>query len=145
MRRQPGDHVAITVRDRGVGIPAGRAGENIRSVLHHETGRQGHRPRAVPGPRLRASGRWHGQRSRANSGEGTSVTICLPRGETAASTPAHRSPGRSAGTGNVLLIEDNPDVANASAGFLEQLGYSVRWVSDAEGRAERDRARQASI
>ena len=30
------------------------------------------------------------------------------------------------------MIEDNPEVANASAGFLEQLGYSVRWVPDAE-------------
>ncbi len=35
-------------------------------------------------------------------------------------------------SGTVLLVEDNPDVATASAGLLEQLGYSVRWVSDAE-------------
>ena len=32
----------------------------------------------------------------------------------------------------MLLVEDNPDVAIASTGLLEQLGYSVRWVSDAE-------------
>jgi CheY-like chemotaxis protein len=32
----------------------------------------------------------------------------------------------------VLLVEDNPDVATASIGLLEQLGYSVLWVSDAE-------------
>ena len=29
-------------------------------------------------------------------------------------------------------MEDNPDVANASTGLLEQLGYSVRWVPNAE-------------
>jgi len=41
----------------------------------------------------------------------------------------------------VLLVEDNPEVANASAGLLEQLGYSVRWVSDADAalrEVERD-------
>ena len=32
----------------------------------------------------------------------------------------------------MLLVEDNPDVATASTGLLEQLGYSVRWVSDAK-------------
>ena len=32
----------------------------------------------------------------------------------------------------MLLVEDNPEVANASTGLLEQLGYSVRWVPNAE-------------
>ena len=36
------------------------------------------------------------------------------------------------GAGTVLLVEDNPDVANASTGLLEQLGYTVRWVSNAD-------------
>ena len=31
----------------------------------------------------------------------------------------------------MLLVEDNPDVASASTGLLEQLGYTVRWVADA--------------
>jgi len=30
------------------------------------------------------------------------------------------------------VVEDNPEVATASAGLLEQLGYSVRWVPSAE-------------
>jgi CheY-like chemotaxis protein len=34
-------------------------------------------------------------------------------------------------SGTVLLVEDNPDVATASAELLNQLGYSVRWVPDA--------------
>jgi len=29
-------------------------------------------------------------------------------------------------------VEDNPDVAHASSGLLEQLGYAVRWVPDAD-------------
>jgi CheY-like chemotaxis protein len=32
----------------------------------------------------------------------------------------------------VLLVEDNPDVASVSAGLLEQLGYTVRRVANAE-------------
>jgi DNA-binding NtrC family response regulator len=42
------------------------------------------------------------------------------------------TPARDARTGSVLLVEDNPDVANASTGLLEQLGYAVRWVPNAE-------------
>ncbi len=31
----------------------------------------------------------------------------------------------------MLLVEDNPEVASATMGLLEELGYNVRWVSDA--------------
>ena len=48
------------------------------------------------------------------------------------STDSDEVPARDARTGSVLLVEDNPDVANASTGLLEQLGYAVRWVSNAE-------------
>ena len=30
-----------------------------------------------------------------------------------------------------MLVEDNPDVAQASTGLLQELGYKVRWASDA--------------
>ena len=36
------------------------------------------------------------------------------------------------GSGTVLLVEDNPDVATVSTSLLEQLGYTVRRVADAE-------------
>jgi CheY-like chemotaxis protein len=42
----------------------------------------------------------------------------------------------SVGSGTVLLVEDNPDVAVASTDLLEQLGYSVRWAADAETALE---------
>ena len=32
----------------------------------------------------------------------------------------------------MLLVEDNPDVANVSTSLLEQLGYTVRRVENAE-------------
>jgi len=64
-------------------------------------------------------------------GNGTQVTILLPR--------EHASPQMSdldavdgSGSGTVLLVEDNPDVASVSISLLEQLGYTVRRVADAE-------------
>ena len=65
-------------------------------------------------------------------GRGTRITILLPRQETA---PAAAATGRIAdikGSGTVLLVEDNPDVATVSASLLEQLGYTVRQVANAE-------------
>jgi CheY-like chemotaxis protein len=64
-------------------------------------------------------------------GKGTTVAISLPRDK--AGIVSEKNPGSaSSGSGTILLVEDNPDVATASAGLLEQLGYGVRWVSNAE-------------
>jgi CheY-like chemotaxis protein len=64
-------------------------------------------------------------------GKGTTVTISLPGDKTGIVSDKSLGPA-SSGCGTILLVEDNPDVATASAGLLEQLGYAVRWVSNAE-------------
>jgi PAS domain S-box-containing protein len=126
----PGDHVAISVRDRGVGIPP----DVLLKIFD---------PFFTTKPVGKGTGlglsQVHGFAHQAGGtvsvsselGQGTTVTIFLRRGTTEELAMQEEAKGL-AGTGNVLLIEDNPDVANASAGFLEQLGYSVRWASDAE-------------
>jgi PAS domain S-box-containing protein len=64
-------------------------------------------------------------------GKGTTFTILLPRGTDAPEREtAEAAPFR--GSGTVLLVEDNPDVALVSIGLLEQLGFHVRRVPDAE-------------
>jgi PAS domain S-box-containing protein len=64
-------------------------------------------------------------------GQGTTVTISLPRDKS--KIVAARNPrAESSGSGTILLVEDNPDVAAASTALLEQLGYVVRWVANAE-------------
>jgi len=64
-------------------------------------------------------------------GKGTVFSILLPRGtDVPARETAEVMPFR--GSGTVLLVEDNPDVAIVSIGLLEQLGYRVRRVPDAE-------------
>jgi PAS domain S-box-containing protein len=64
-------------------------------------------------------------------GKGTRITILLPRKDAA---PAAEDAGTVdiGGSGIVLLVEDNPEVASVSAGLLEQLGYTVRRVANAE-------------
>ena len=64
-------------------------------------------------------------------GEGTTVAIYLPRTapapKTEAAAPA-AAPSRDA-RGTVFLVEDDPDVRQAAAAMLEELGYAVREAS----------------
>jgi PAS domain S-box-containing protein len=64
-------------------------------------------------------------------GRGTKVTILLPRDEIARSIDKTNI-AEVGGSGTVLLVEDNPDVASVSTSLLEQLGYTVRRVPDAD-------------
>jgi PAS domain S-box-containing protein len=64
-------------------------------------------------------------------GRGTKITILLPRRETSP-VAQEVALAETGGSGTVLLVEDNPDVATVSAGLLEQLGYTVRRVANAE-------------
>jgi PAS domain S-box-containing protein len=125
-----GDHVAITVKDTGTGIPA-----DILAKIFD--------PFFTTKPIGKGTGlglsQVHGFAHQAGGtitvdselGQGTSFTLYLPRSTAMPKRPLPES--SSLGTGTVLLVEDNPDVATASRGLLEQLGYSVRWASDAEG------------
>ena len=64
-------------------------------------------------------------------GKGTRITILLPRKD-AVSVAGDAGTVDIGGSGTVLLVEDNPEVASVSAGLLEQLGYTVRRVANAE-------------
>jgi PAS domain S-box-containing protein len=64
-------------------------------------------------------------------GRGTIVTILLPRDEVAPREDKV-SVAEVGGSGTVLLVEDNPDVASVSSNLLEQLGYTVHRVPDAD-------------
>ncbi|MCA6107696.1 ATP-binding protein [Bradyrhizobium cenepequi] len=63
-------------------------------------------------------------------GKGTAVCLHLPRSG-AIEHQEQESLNKQA-FATILLVEDNPAVADASAGLLEQLGYTVRWVPNAE-------------
>ncbi len=62
----------------------------------------------------------------SNVGHGTTICLCLPRSHVAvvaADADGPLSLERAAGT--VLVVEDNPDVAEVTATLLEQIGYRV--------------------
>jgi len=81
---------------------------------------------------------------RSKIGEGTCVTIYLPRAA-AAALPASRTadePRRQLAPRRALLVDDNPDVLQVSKILLEQLGYRVHAVVDASAALQEiDKAR----
>jgi len=68
-------------------------------------------------------------------GKGTTVTIYLPR--TTDAVEAQAEPEiETQGGGSVLVVEDNPEVAEVTVSMLEQLGYQAHAVADAETALE---------
>ncbi|WP_082539672.1 MULTISPECIES: PAS domain-containing sensor histidine kinase [unclassified Caulobacter] len=65
-------------------------------------------------------------------GEGTRFSIYLPRshGERAAPATSEFAASESV-AGAILLVEDNPDVADVAAAFLQQLGHRVKVATSA--------------
>jgi PAS domain S-box-containing protein len=64
-------------------------------------------------------------------GKGTAIKILLPRKDVDLPVDESRVTD-SRGSGTVLLVDDNPEVAAVSGSLLEQLGYTVRRVESAE-------------
>jgi len=64
---------------------------------------------------------------------GTTFTIYLPRALGQPAPLAEPELGEAASGLDILLVEDNPEVAEVAAGMLEQLGHKVRVVSNAAG------------
>jgi PAS domain S-box-containing protein len=64
-------------------------------------------------------------------GKGTRIAILLPRKDADLAVD-DVSVTDSGGSGTVLLVDDNPEVAAVSSSLLEQLGYTVRRVENAE-------------
>ena len=69
-------------------------------------------------------------------GRGTTVTLYLPRAGTAPQPASAELAVDGAGGGTVLLVEDNPDVAELAITLLEHLGYDVQAAPHAQGGLE---------
>jgi PAS domain S-box-containing protein len=125
-----GEYVAITVEDTGAGI----APDILNKIFD---------PFFTTKPIGKGTGlglsQVHGFAHQAGGtvkvaselGKGTRITILLPRKD-AAPAAEDVNAAETGGSGTVLLVEDNPDVATVSSGLLEQLGYTVRRVANAE-------------
>jgi PAS domain S-box-containing protein len=124
-----GDFVAITVSDTGVGIPPDVVAKVFDPFFTTKPVGKGTGLglSQVQGFASQAGGK---VTLASELGRGTQITIYLPRSDGVAAKASVAT--SSTGAGTVLLVEDNPEVAEASTGLLEQLGYNVRWVPDAE-------------
>ena len=127
----PGEYVAIAVEDDGVGIP-----EDVLARVFE--------PFFTTKPVGKGTGlglsQVHGFVHQAGGtvkvasrlGKGTAITMYLPRARDVSINAQPEARAAPVRIGTVLLVEDNPEVATASTGLLEELGYSVRWVPSAE-------------
>ncbi len=125
-----GDYVAVSIKDTGVGI----APDVLSKIFD---------PFFTTKPVGKGTGlglsQVHGFAHQAGGtvkveselGKGTTISILLPRDRSKQET-FEPVIGETKGSGTVLLVEDNPDVASVSMNLLEQLGYVVRKVPDAE-------------
>jgi PAS domain S-box-containing protein len=68
--------------------------------------------------------------------KGTTVTLYLPRVDEEVVASSFEPEAVSVGGGVVLVVEDNPEVAQVSVGMLEQLGYQVHLARDARAALE---------
>jgi PAS domain S-box-containing protein len=124
------DYVAVTVKDTGDGIPPDVLDKIFDPFFTTKPVGKGTGLglSQVHGFAHQAGGT---VRVKSELGKGTEVTILLPRDEVVAQSD-ETEVVEAGGSGTVLLVEDNPDVASVSISLLEQLGYTVRRVADAE-------------
>ena len=125
-----GEHVALSVEDTGVGIAPDVLGKIFDPFFTTKPVGKG---TGLGLSQVHGFVHQAGGTVKVSSelGKGTNVTLLLPRKADAA--PAkHTDAVETGGSGTVLLVEDNPDVATVSTSLLEQLGYTVCRVDNAE-------------
>jgi two-component system cell cycle sensor histidine kinase/response regulator CckA len=139
-----GAYVALTVTDTGTGMsPEVRERLFERFFTTKEVGSGTGLGLASAHRFVTASGGCITVRSEA--GQGTTVVLYLPRAA-AAELPSERRPAVDdlpSGSETILVVEDDEHVRRVVRAVLEELGYRVLAVADAEG-ALRETARHAA-
>jgi signal transduction histidine kinase/ActR/RegA family two-component response regulator len=116
----PGSYVEIQVRDNGAGIPP----EILDKIFEpfFTTKKMG---TGLGLSTVRNIVRRHGGQIRVVStpGEGTVFTLYFPQADHPPEVEARRAPMITSGTGRILLMDDDPDIARLASGMLASLGY----------------------
>jgi two-component system, NtrC family, sensor kinase len=128
-----GEFVAIRITDTGTGIP--------RDVLPHVfepffTTKDVGKGTGLGLSQVYGFAKQSGGTTTVTStvGRGTAITLFLPRTDEQPPKPVApavtvQAPQRA---GTVLLVEDNPEVAEVATSYLQQLGYAVKPVASAQ-------------
>lgn len=126
-----GEFVALTLRDTGVGIPPDILPRVFEPFF---TTKDVNRGTGLGLSQVYGFVEQSGGRATVSSqlGGGTSFTLYLPRTGKAVEARCVRAEAEAPRGARVLVVEDNPDVAEVAAGLLEQLGSRPRVVGSAE-------------
>lgn len=130
-----GEHVAIVLRDTGIGIPADVIGKVFDPFFTTKVPGEG---TGLGLSQVYGFAQQSGGIVAIDSqpGKGTTVTVRLPRSHKnlASAAGADRASAPVQASGRILLVEDNPLVATVTAQMLGAMGFEVEVV---------DRARKA--
>ena len=126
-----GEFVAITLMDTGTGMPPEVM---ARAFEPYFTTKPAGRGSGLGLSQVYGFARQSGGSAVLGSapGEGTAITLFLPRAD-AAPAMAREIAAQSAsapGSGCILLVEDDPAVAEATQDLLHNIGFDTRWVGD---------------
>jgi PAS domain S-box-containing protein len=125
LEAQPGDYVAIRVHDTGAGMPAELAARVFEPFF---TTKGIGRGTGLGLSQVYGFAKQSGGFVTFDSevGVGTTVTIYLPRADPPATPAEVAAPsGFARGEGKVLIVEDDPQVLEATRNMAEELGYRV--------------------
>lgn len=136
-----GDFVALRISDTGTGIDPEvlpRVFEPFFTTKEPDKG-TGLGLSQVYGFARQSNGTVRVTNNPANgSPGGTAVTIYLPRAIGKVATPEQRHEDeRKGGTERILLVEDNHEVQEVTAAYLEELGYDVVLADNADAALDR--------
>jgi signal transduction histidine kinase len=136
--RNAGDFVSMTVRDSGMGMPPSVLARVFEPFFTTKGLGQG---TGLGLAQVHGFSKQSGGDIAIESvpGEGTTITLHLPRAAVGRSARIGRAPApiathpltQSAGS-CVLVVDDNADVAAFAVSMLEELGYSARCVGNAK-------------
>ena len=140
-----GDFVALTVSDTGCGINA----DILPKVFEPFFTTKGAKGSGLGLSQVHGFAHQSGGTVtiRSAPGDGTHITLYLPRAVEAPDLPhpVETETEKTVSGGSVLLVEDNPAVAAATAGMLEELGYEVITKSDAQSALDEAERRKFDL
>jgi CheY-like chemotaxis protein len=131
-----GDFVELTVVDTGEGIPADILPKVVDPFFTTKEVNKGTGLglSQVDGFVTQSGGRL---RIESELGQGTQIRILLPRVAASSAKRPETAPRGTPRPLRLLCVEDNPEVADVTAGLLEQLGHTVELVNSAGAALER--------
>jgi PAS domain S-box-containing protein len=134
----PGDYVVVSMTDTGMGLEPEKAARVFEPFF---TTKELGRGTGLGLSQVYGFARQSGGFVTFDSvvGQGTTVSIYLPRTDLLTQTPPERGtlPVGHRADGVVLLVEDDADVRGATRSMLEELGYAVEEAASADEALER--------